>query len=100
MEDSQPLLDLLLSKFAWAPTFFAVVGALRMLCKPFSLALQSFIGRALRYVHDTQEADDDAFVAAILKRRWYRWLAFAVDYVASVKLPLELPPPSPFSRDA
>lgn len=92
MEQIQPLLDLLTAKFGFMPSVLGWMAALRLACKPFSLALQSLLGRVFRFVHDTEEAEDDEFIAAMLKRRWYRALVFLVDLIASVKLPTELPP--------
>lgn len=92
MEQIQPLLDLLTAKFGTVPAVLGWMSALRLACKPFSIALQELLGRLFRFVQDTEEATDDEFVAAMLQRRWYRVLAFLVDLLVSVKLPTQLPP--------
>lgn len=92
MEQWQPLIDLLSARHGWIPAVLGWMAALRLAFKPFSLALQSLIGRLFRFVHDTEEAEDDEFVAAMLKRRWYRVLVFLLDWLTSVKLPTQLPP--------
>jgi hypothetical protein len=98
METLQPILDLLAAKHGWITAVLGWMSALRIGIKPFSAALQNGFTRLFAFVHETAEADDDAFVAAMLKARWYRVIAFLFDLLASVKLPTKLPPPAPDSR--
>jgi hypothetical protein len=92
MEQIQPLIDLLSAKYGWLAAVLSAMGTARVFAKPFSLALQSLLGRVFRFVHDTEEAEDDEFIAAMLRKPWYRAIVFVVDYLTSVKLPTELPP--------
>lgn len=74
----------------WLTAICAWVGAFRLLMKPFSAWLLSLVQKGIDYVIATKDTDDDAFVERLLRARWYRALAFLLDYVCSVKLPLEL----------
>lgn len=94
----QPWIDLLSAKHGWLPAVLGGMATARLAIKPFSLALQSLLARAFAFVHETKEAEDDEFIAAMLKRRWYRVLVFLVDTLASVKLPTQLPPADPESH--
>lgn len=99
MEQIQPILDLLSAKHGWLAAVLGAMGTARLFAKPFSLALQSLLTRLFAFVHETADMDDDQFVAAMLRARWYRAIAFLVDYFASVKLPTALPPSSPNRTD-
>lgn len=78
----------LASRFPWAVTVIAVIGALRLLFKPVMLAIDY-------YVKSTASPRDDEWVAKFEAGPVYKWLAIALDFIASIKLP---PAKEPFKR--
>jgi hypothetical protein len=87
----QPLLDLLGGNSGRLLQIIALIGALRIPVKLFSSQLQSFFERALARIVETADRDDDHLAEIILSNPVYRFLAFLVDMVTSLKLPLDLP---------
>lgn len=87
----QPLLDLLGGHSGRVLQIVALIGALRIPVKLFSGSIQTFFERALARVVETSDDGDDHIAAAILRNPLYRFLAFLVDMVTSLKLPLDLP---------
>jgi hypothetical protein len=87
MQDIQPLIDALQAKLPWLAALTTIMGALRLLAKPFSALVQSFFSKLLTYVESTPEKDDDTWVTTILGSKLYRLFAFVVDWVLSIKLP-------------
>lgn len=86
-EEFKPLLTLLGGDHGWIATIIVWIGALRLAAKPFSVALLGLFNRAVKFVQESPEQDDDAFLGRLIASRWYRVLAFFVDYLASIKLP-------------
>lgn len=80
MEAIVALLMSLLGKYPLIGSILMVMGILRSVFKPlFALA------RA--YVSASPSAKDDAALDGIEKSAIYKGLAFALDYLASIKLP-------------
>lgn len=98
MEHLQPLLDLLTARHGWLPAALGWMSALRLACKPISIWLQGALTELFAFVQATNESEDDEFVDAMLRARWYRVLAFLLDLLASVKLPTALPNPNPHEK--
>lgn len=71
----------------YALTLFASVGAARFLIKPFGEIIRRAILRAAETAIATADTDDDHWIETLLATRTYRIAAFALDYLASVKLP-------------
>ena len=71
----------------YALTLFASVGAARFLIKPFGEIIRRAIQRAAETAIATADKDDDHWIETLLDTRFYRIAAFALDYLASVKLP-------------
>jgi phage shock protein PspC (stress-responsive transcriptional regulator) len=78
----------LASRFPWGVTLIALIGALRLLFKPLMLAIDY-------YVKATASPKDDEWVAKFEAGPVYKWLAIALDFIASIKLP---PAKEPFKR--
>lgn len=91
MEQLQPIFDLLSGQHGWSPAVLGWMASMRLALKPVSIGLQNVFARLFAFVHETAEADDDAFVAGMLRRRWYRAVVFLVDLATSIKLPTSLP---------
>lgn len=87
METLQPLLDLLGGSQGKLATAIVWIGALRLAAKPISGIIQMFMSRLIIFIQGTPELDDDAFLVRILQSKAYRFVAFIVDLIASVKLP-------------
>lgn len=90
MTELQPLLDTLAAKHGWIAGTLVWIGALRVVCKWFSARLQTAIENRLALVLQSPERIDRA--KQILNSRWYGALAFTLDLLISVKLPLSIPP--------
>lgn len=71
----------------YALTLFASVGAARFLVKPFGELIRRAILRAAETAIASAGTDDDHWIETLLATRTYRVAAFALDYLASVKLP-------------
>src|SRR3954466_849220 len=87
----QPLLDGLIGKYGWITTVVLVIGSLRILFKPVMLAIES-------YVKQTPSESDDARLAKFEGGFIYKTIAFALDFGASIKLPLIKPPTDPINK--
>lgn len=87
METIQPLLDALQGDGGFLLQAAAWMAALRTVFKPFSVQLEQFLNRAVEWVATSPEKDDDLLLRRLLESRAYRLLRFAVDMVASIKLP-------------
>ena len=68
----------------------AWIGAIRVPLKLVSGWLQDLMTKALARVADTEDVEDDKLVAAVLRSKLYRLIAFVVDLAFSFKLPLKL----------
>lgn len=75
------------AKHGWATTLLVWVGTARFAMKPIASWVTAAITRALAYVRNTPETDDDALLQRVMRSKVYRVLAFLVDWTASVKLP-------------
>lgn len=86
MNELQPVIDWLLSKWPWLAGTMATA---RIFAKPISGLLQSFLTKLALYVVATPETDDDVWVTKIVTNPIYRVLAFLLDWILSIKLPTE-----------
>lgn len=82
--------EALVGKYGWAAKLFAVLGTiagtLRLVVKPI---WAKFVLPGLeQYVASTPDPGDDAKLHAFLEKRWVRAALFAIDLVASVKIPV------------
>ena len=72
------LLDLV-NKYPVLSVIVFAVGCLRMLVKP-----------VMAFLHEraaaTETKEDDEKLAAVENSKWWKWLTFGLDYVASIKL--------------
>lgn len=82
-----PLYSLLSGHFGWLPTLIAWIGALRIPLKLVNGWLQGVLTQFVVRVQDSPETDDDAQLKKVLGALWYRFLAFTLDAVFSLKLP-------------
>ena len=87
------LLALLGGEEGKAAAVVAWMGTARVFAKVFSGYLQAAAERAIARVTGTEDTEDDAIVAAIIRSKPYRFTAFLVDWALSIKLPLKLEPP-------
>lgn len=87
----QPLLDVLGAKHGWFAAAAGWIGTARVLMKPVSKLILSLIERWILFVQSTADHDDDDQLERLVRSKGYRLLAFWLDYLASVKLPLTLP---------
>lgn len=67
-------------KYPWLASVFFVIGGLRVVFKPLMALVEA-------YVAYTPSKDDDTTLAKVKASKAYTWLAFGLDYVASIKLP-------------
>jgi len=86
----QPLLDTLAARHGWVVCAVTWVGALRTAFKPVSGKIGRYLDRAVARVAETEDPADDLVLQRMLSSRWYRVLAFTLDLIASIKLPLTL----------
>jgi hypothetical protein len=86
----QPLLDTLTAQHGWMVCALAWIGALRTAFKPVSGRIAGYLERAIARVAETDDPADDLVLQRMLGSKWYRALAFGLDLVASIKLPLTL----------
>lgn len=75
----QIIIDMISSYPAVAQVIF-VIGALRIVFKP----LQGIIENLVAY---TDSKKDDELWAKIKENKLYKWLAWLIDYTASIKIP-------------
>ena len=87
LQTLQPLLDALQGDQGWLLQLSAWMVAFRTIFKPFSAQLQAFLDRAVLWVQASPETDDDLLLERLLASRAYRFLAFLLDFFASIKLP-------------
>lgn len=86
MTELQPILDWLMGKWPWLAGTMATA---RLLAKPISGLLQSFLTKLALYVIATPEQDDDLWVKRLVTHKAYRFSAFLLDWILSIKLPSE-----------
>lgn len=77
-ESPQWLLDLA-AKHPWIVTVLLVVGTLRLAVKPAFSIWHT-------YVAATETTKDDEFLEKVETSKWLKWILYALDYVASVKI--------------
>lgn len=87
MTEIQPIIDALQAKFPWLASVLFFIGAMRLLSKPVSGWVQILFTKLVVFVTGTPEKDDDDWLKSFLASKPYRFVAFVVDLVASVKLP-------------
>ena len=92
MEELKPLLDLLGGESGRIAQIVVWIGAIRIPAKIVSGSIQSAAERAIARVVATEDSEDDILLEKVLKSRTYRIGAFLIDWVFSVKLPLDLGP--------
>jgi hypothetical protein len=86
----QLLLDTLQGDHGWIAAIGVWIGALRVALKPFGAQITSLLDRAIERARETDDTEDDQFILRVISSRWYRVLAFLLDLLASVKLPLSI----------
>jgi hypothetical protein len=89
----QPLLDTLAARHGWLACAMVWVGTLRTAFKPLSGEVAGLLDRAIARVVETEDTADDLMLQRMFGSAWYRALAFALDLIASIKLPLKVPTP-------
>lgn len=87
-EKSKTMAEQWLSFLAPIATF---VGAVRVFAKPISTVIAGGVQRVVTKAEETESADDDKMVDAILSSNGYFWLAWVIDYLLSIKLPAKKP---------
>lgn len=87
IETIQPFWDAMRGDQGWVLQISAWVVALRTVFKPFSAQLEALLARAVQWVRESPESDDDLLLERLLSNRVYRLLVFLVDFGASIKLP-------------
>jgi len=87
MNEFQPLIDLLSGKFGWLTTVIVWIGALRVPMKIFNGWIQQTLTAFVARVAASPEQDDDEAVRRIIGSLPYRFIAFILDAVLSLKLP-------------
>ncbi len=75
-----PLLEAAAGKYGWVVTIFVVMGVLRAVMKPIFSIVEAIVVA-------TPGKDDDKFLADMKAHAVYKWIAWILDYLASVKLP-------------
>ena len=65
----------------WLISLFAVIGSLRVVFKP----LFSFLGAITEFTYWTKK--DDELLVKVMESKVYKAIAYALDYIASIKLP-------------
>lgn len=65
------------------------VGAMRLAAKPISTWLAGGIERVVTKVEETESAEDDKILDAVLSSKPYFWAAWLIDYTLSIKLPVK-----------
>jgi hypothetical protein len=74
------LLTELITKWPWVHYVLIAVGVMRVVFKPLFSLLQA---AALA----TPSPKDDSFLAAVMDSKIYKAVAYALDYLGSIKLP-------------
>ncbi len=69
-------------EYPWIATVLFVIGGLRVVFKPIMVLLET-------YVAYTPSKSDDETLEKAKSSKAYQWLAFALDYLASLKLPVK-----------
>lgn len=70
----------LIGKAPWLGSILLVIGGLRVILKPIMSVL-------LAYVQYTPSQDDDSKLSAFMDGKLYKTLSYALDWLASIKLP-------------
>lgn len=71
----------------WLAGLAAFVGTVRLFAKWIQLPLQNFLTAAIARVNDSPEKDDDQLLHNMFGSLEYRFFAFLMDYLLSLKLP-------------
>jgi hypothetical protein len=87
MNELQPFLDLLSGKMPWLIPMLAFIGAVRLPMKIFNGWFQRTLTAFVDRVAASPQVDDDEYLLRIFGSIWYRFLAFLLDAVFSLKLP-------------
>jgi hypothetical protein len=74
-----PLLQGLAGKYGWLPTVILAIGSLRVLCKPIMTVIENVVA------NDPVKAQK---LANFEHGPIFKWVAFALDMGASIKLPV------------
>lgn len=86
MNELQPILDWIMGKWPWLA---GVMATARIFAKPISGILQSGLTKLALYALATPEQDDDAWVEKVVTNKFYRFTAFLLDWILSIKLPTQ-----------
>lgn len=76
----KPILEALLGNYGWAVQVVAIIGVARLIFKPIMTAVQAIVTA-------TPTPKDDEVLGKIMAHPAYTWFVFALDYLASLKLP-------------
>jgi hypothetical protein len=77
---AKPYLEVVGFKFEWFKSIVLFMGSARFVSKPIMTSIE-------RYVSETENTKDDELLEKVKSSKYYKWAAFAIDYVASIKLP-------------
>ena len=72
----------LIAQYPQAASVFLVIGVLRAIFKPLQLVVQA-------YVDSPPDNVDNVNWAAIKEAKWFKVLAWLLDYTASIKVPVK-----------
>ena len=86
MNELQPILDWIMGKWPWLA---GVMATARIFAKPISGILQSGLTKLALYALATPEQDDDVWVTKVVTNKFYRFTAFLLDWILSIKLPTQ-----------
>lgn len=84
-----PILGALAGKYGFITQIVTGMGVARVMFKPIMTALQFYFG----YL-DTNP-NDKVWLTNVMNSKWYPWIQFALDWVASIKLPPAQPSSTP-----
>lgn len=88
MSEAQPILDLLLAKVPWLVHVATCIGFARLALKPGANWIKSAITWAYERAITTSDTLDDHWIEVLVATPIYRQLAWLLDFLCSVKLPL------------
>lgn len=83
----ETVIDKLSEHWPWVKTVIIWIGLSRTVLKPLGLLVTAGLTKFVEFLKGDGYANDAAWMDAIMRSRWYRWPAFFVDYIFSIKLP-------------
>jgi hypothetical protein len=88
MTEAQPIIDALIAHFPWIVKLATAMGFARLVVKPGALWLKSAITWLYERTITTSDTIDDHWLEKMVELPLYRWIAWLLDFLCSVKLPL------------